>query len=183
MERVCQFLKDAGTYYIATCEDNRPVCARSERHTSLRASSISRPERKRSFQSRLKKIRMLSFALSTATPGCAFAVSLLRTTAEKRGSQCLTPIRSLKRSMTRTTATLRCFTSKTPLQRSPHSQSRQKLFAFKSRKTEQLFLFTQSCVGTDPHRTAFFQNRLQIHVFIFKAASELSLTFYTIFDY
>lgn len=24
MERVCQFLKDAGTYYIATCEDNRP---------------------------------------------------------------------------------------------------------------------------------------------------------------
>ena len=45
MERVCNFLKDAGTYYLATVEGDQPGSVHLAPPTFLRADCTSRPAR------------------------------------------------------------------------------------------------------------------------------------------
>lgn len=45
VERVTRFLQEAGTYYLATAEGTSPGSGPSVRHTCLKESCTSRPER------------------------------------------------------------------------------------------------------------------------------------------
>ena len=101
MQRVYEFLKAAGTYYLATVEGDQPRVRPF--------GTVDIFEDKLYIQTgKSKKVS----AQIQANPKVELCWS--RTTASSPKRRCSMPILSLGRCTTRTTATLRCFTSKTP---------------------------------------------------------------------
>ena len=57
MEKVCRFLKDTGTYYLATADGEQPRA----RFISLTANCIFKRAERRMFQNSLQRIPSLNF--------------------------------------------------------------------------------------------------------------------------
>ena len=119
MERVCKFLKDAGTYYLATVEGEQPRVRPFGTAHIFEGRLYIQTGKAKPVSGQLMANPKAEICHSTMAHGCVLRGSWWRMTVWKPGNPCWMPIPVCGKCTTKTTAIPRYSTSKMPPQPSP----------------------------------------------------------------